>query len=256
MMDSNGNVDGNLSVAEEELKHINAQVPPSMVHSGANHLGLNQLNADSADMTPTQLPHDDDRNSQFVSKIPRLNKHQRSNDQGYSPGGPPQPQNFNAIRGLADANRYQDQQSVGTTRIQEDLQNLYYQNIKLRDMVLVVVQKLENFIEKTMIVKERKKQANRGKPPENEVYVTKQQELDSYLKKIREDKRKIKKLREELEADPNFERMIESENIAKEQYRKLQQLLDDNMQLKRIHGGQEAILDTSAQQKEKREDIR
>ena len=123
-------------------------------------------------------------------------------------------------------------------------------------MVLVVVQKLENFIEKTMIVKERKKQANRGKPPENEVYVTKQQELDSYLKKIREDKRKIKKLREELEADPNFERMIESENIAKEQYRKLQQLLDDNMQLKRIHGGQEAILDTSAQQKEKREDIR
>jgi len=36
MMDSNGNVDGNLSVAEEELKHINAQVPPSMVHSGVN----------------------------------------------------------------------------------------------------------------------------------------------------------------------------------------------------------------------------
>ena len=28
------------------------------------------------------------------------------------------------------------------------------------------------------------------------------------------------------------------------------------MQLKKIHGGQEAALDTSAQQKEKREDIR
>jgi hypothetical protein len=39
--------------------------------------------------------------------------------------------------------------------------------------------------------------------------------------------------------------MIESENMAKEQYRKLQQLLDENMQLKKIHGGQEAVLDTS-----------
>lgn len=115
-------------------------------------------------------------------------------------------------------------------------------------MVLVVVHKLENFIEKTMIVKERRKQINRGnRATENEVYQTKQQELDSYLKKIREDKRAIKHLREELEADPNFERMIESENVAKEQYRRLQQLLDDNMQLKRIHGGQEAVLDTSQQ---------
>ena len=75
-------------------------------------------------------------------------------------------QNFNNIRGLAANNRYHDQQSMGTTRAQEDLQNMYYQNIKLRDMVLMVVQKLENFIEKTMIVKERKKQINRGnKPP-------------------------------------------------------------------------------------------
>ena len=49
-----------------------------------------------------------------------------------------------------------------------------------------------------------------------------------------------------MEADENYGRMIESENVAKEQYRRLQQLLDDNMQLKRIHGGQEAALDTTA----------
>ena len=188
-----------------------------------------------------------------MSKIPRLQKNLGLQQPGGQPSGPHLDgsalnQNFNNIRGLASANRYQDQQSVGTTRAQEDLQNLYYQNIKLRDMVLVVVQKLENFIEKTMIVKERRKQINRGnRATENEVYQTKQQELDSYLKKIREDKRAIKHLREELEADPNFERMIESENVAKEQYRRLQQLLDDNMQLKRIHGGQEAVLDTSQQ---------
>jgi predicted RNase H-like nuclease (RuvC/YqgF family) len=33
-------------------------------------------------------------------------------------------------------------------------------------------------------------------------------------------------------------------------------LLDENMQLKKIHGGQEAVLDTTHQQKEKREEIR
>lgn len=63
-------------------------------------------------------------------------------------------------------------------------------------------------------------------------------------------------MRAELDQDPNFKRMIESENIAKEQYRRLQMLLDENMQLKKIHGGQEAVLDTSQQQKAKREDIR
>lgn len=219
-----------------------------MVNSSANRRGLNhvQLYQDSVDITADQmLPGE----SQFISKIPRLQKNMHLPQPGDPADVQMEPglhENFNNIRGLASANRHHDGQSIGTTRAQEDLQNLYFQNIKLRDMVLVVVQKLESFIEKTMIVKERKKQINRGnKPPENEVYQTKEQELDSYLKKIREDKRGIKKLREELEADPNFERMIESENLAKEQYRRLQQLLDDNMQLKRIHGGQEAVLDTS-----------
>jgi|TARA_B110000285_G_C15024675_1_gene563492 hypothetical protein len=95
-----------------------------------------------------------------------------------------------------------------------------------------------------------------GKPPENEIFTAKQQELDSYLMNIKESKRAIKKMRAELDQDSNFKRMIESENMAKEQYRKLQQLLDENMQLKKIHGGQEAVLDTSQQQKAKREDIR
>jgi len=56
-------------------------------------------------------------------------------------------------------------------------------------------------------------------------------------------------MREDLEKDPNFERMIQSENIAKEQYRQLQKLIDDNMTLKKIHGSQEAILDSSQAQK-------
>ena len=55
----------------------------------------------------------------------------------------------------------------------------------------------------------------------NEVYATKEQELDAYLKKIREDKRQIRKYRDELDADPNFSRMIESENLAKELNKKL-----------------------------------
>jgi len=43
--------------------------------------------------------------------------------------------------------------------------------------------------------------------------------LDDYLKKIANTKKKIKKMKDELEADPSFRRMIESENQAKEQYR-------------------------------------
>lgn len=98
---------------------------------------------------------------------------------------------------------------------------------------------------------------NRGfKPPENEVFKTKQDELDAYLASIAAKKKMIRKLRDELEQDENFERMIQSENVAKEQYRKLQQLLDDNVQLKKIHGGQEAALDSSAEQRVKREEIR
>ena len=50
--------------------------------------------------------------------------------------------------------------------------------------------------------------------------------------------------------------MIDSENIAKEQYKKIQDLIDENAQLKRIHGSQEALLDSSQEQKLKREDIR
>lgn len=41
-------------------------------------------------------------------------------------------------------------------------------------MVLIVVAKLENFIDRTMEVKERKKMANQGgKPPENEIVLQK-----------------------------------------------------------------------------------
>jgi hypothetical protein len=36
-------------------------------------------------------------------------------------------------------------------------------------------------------------------------------------------------MRTELDVDPNFKRMVESENIAKEQYKRLQILLDENM---------------------------
>ena len=90
-------------------------------------------------------------------------------------------------------------------------------------MVLLVVSKLETFIQKTMDLKKNKRIINKaGKPPENEVYQQKQSELDSYLKQINSHKATIKRLRNELEKDPNFERMIESENMAKEQYRQLQ----------------------------------
>lgn len=97
-------------------------------------------------------------------------------------------------------------------------------------MVLVVIKKLEGFIEKTLEVKQRKQIINKGgKPPENEVLTQKQDEHDIYLKNIREAKKKIKKMKDELEDDENFKRMVDSENSAKEQYRRLQQLIDDNM---------------------------
>lgn len=137
--------------------------------------------------------------------------------------------------------------SVGN-RGQEDLQTLHQQNLKLKDMVLLVVDKLDAFIIKTLQIRQQKKMINKsGKPPDNEIYVQKQHEHDSYLKQIKETKRKIKAMQLDLEKDENFKRMVDSENQAKEQYRRLQQLLDDNMQLKKIHGSQEAVLDSSQQ---------
>ena len=62
----------------------------------------------------------------------------------------------------------------------------------------------------------------------NEVFRAKQEELDDTMNEIYGVKKKIKHLREELERDDNFKRMIDSENKAKDQYRRLQELLDDN----------------------------
>ena len=123
-------------------------------------------------------------------------------------------------------------------------------------MVILVVKKLEQFIEKTMNVKQTQSLISQGgKPPDNEYLQQKQQELDSLMRQTFDLKKKIKVVRTDLERDINFKRMVESENIAKEQYRRLQQLLDDNMQLKKIHGSQEAMLDQREEKKAKREEI-
>lgn len=47
----------------------------------------------------------------------------------------------------------------------------------------------------------------------------KQHEIDSYLKQIRILNNKIMKTKQELNEDQNFRKMIESENMAKENYR-------------------------------------
>jgi len=57
------------------------------------------------------------------------------------------------------------------------------------------------------------------------------------LKQIRALNSKIIITKAELNKDDNFKRMVESEDQAKENYRQLQILLDENMQLKKIHGG-------------------
>lgn len=60
--------------------------------------------------------------------------------------------------------------SIGT-RKSGDLLTLHQQNIKLRDMVIVVANKLESFIEKTIEVKKNKRLINKVRPqPDNEVY--------------------------------------------------------------------------------------
>lgn len=99
----------------------------------------------------------------------------------------------------------------------QDVQTMHHQNQKLKDMVLLVVEKLDGFIIKTLQIRQQKKMINKnGKPPDNEIYVQKQQEHDSYLRQIRETKRKIKSMQQDLEKNENFKRMIDSENKAKE----------------------------------------
>ena len=69
---------------------------------------------------------------------------------------------------------------------------------------------------------EKAKQKIGVKPPVNEVFRAKQEELDDTMKEIYGVKNQVKHLREELERDDNFKRMIDSENKAKDQYRRLQ----------------------------------
>lgn len=57
-------------------------------------------------------------------------------------------------------------------------------------MVLVVVEKLELFIQRTIEMKEKKRQILLGqREPENEVLTQKSHELDSYLYQLKQTKR-------------------------------------------------------------------
>jgi len=73
---------------------------------------------------------------------------------------------------------------------------------------------------------------NKPKPKarqvDNEVFHQKQKELDATLKQSKDITKSSIKIREELENNLNYNKMIESENLAKEHYRQLQQLLEDN----------------------------
>ena len=79
-------------------------------------------------------------------------------------------------------------------------------------MVNLVVQKLEGFIAKTNHVKDQQKALLQAKPPDTEVLIQKQNELDSYLKQISDYRKKVTKMKQELDKDPNFKRMVDSEN--------------------------------------------
>lgn len=55
---------------------------------------------------------------------------------------------------------------------QEDLQTFHNQNLKLKDMVILVVDKLDAFIIKTLQIRQQKKMiAQTGKQPDNEIFV-------------------------------------------------------------------------------------
>ena len=72
----------------------------------------------------------------------------------------------------------------------QDFKALFEQNLKLERMVLVVVEKLELFIQRTIEMKEKKRQILLGqREPENEVLTQKSHELDSYLYQLKQTKR-------------------------------------------------------------------
>lgn len=81
-------------------------------------------------------------------------------------------------------------------------------------------------------------------------------ELNKCLSQINDNKRQISHLKAKLERDPNLKRMVDSENQTIEQQQKLQELLDDQTSLKKLFAQQEAMLDSSQAQKQKREEIK
>ena len=60
---------------------------------------------------------------------------------------------------------------------------MYQQNLKLKDTVLNIVSKMELFIDKTIEMRDRKSAINQGLvKQENEGYMSKKQEYDSYMR--------------------------------------------------------------------------
>ena len=100
----------------------------------------------------------------FVSKIPRI-KRKNITTQNTS-SSPKQKQKM--FRSPKPGSHSRSPNS------QQDVQTLHQQNHKLKDMVLLVVEKLDGFIIKTLQIRQQKKMINKnGKPPNNEIYIQK-----------------------------------------------------------------------------------
>ena len=121
------------------------------------------------------------------------------------------------------------------------------------------VDKIETFLEKTQTLKEgkRKRQLTYRKfDNQNEVLSQKQRELDGITSKIKDLKRQIDNIKYYFQDEQVLQQqMISAENRVKEQAKLLQQLMDENVQLRKINSEQSEVLDTTQIRKEKKTQI-
>ncbi|CDW81965.1 UNKNOWN [Stylonychia lemnae] len=135
----------------------------------------------------------------------------------------------------------------------DDLGILLNENIRLKSKVLLFVDKLERFINKTQYIKMQRRQDQLGlKNPKNEILVQKSKELDSIIHRTKELKKQVGQIKDYFQNDQNlYDRMIQGEDQVKSQTKSLYDLQLENQSLRKIYEDQLDVLDNTKQKKEK-----
>eukprot|EP00347_Sterkiella_histriomuscorum_P001135 403373190 len=137
-----------------------------------------------------------------------------------------------------------------------DIDILKQENSRLKQSVLMFVEKLENFISKTQTLKnlKRNKLLKQHQSPRNEILLQKQKELDQIVYKITSYKKQIAQVKDFFQNESQlFEKMLNFEDKVKSQSKQIMTLQLENQSLKKIYDNQHVQEETLAYMKDQKQ---